>query len=155
MTEIEASAKIDRPAGEVFDYVSDMANNPQWQKGQKSCEWTSEPPIAIGSTYDQVAVFAGQKLLTSFEVAEFEPGERIRIVSTSGSMPIDVTRVVTPTSDSSCEVTVLVKGEPPKQMRMLGWLVDRLVKRNINADYDQLKTLLEADQPPPPQPAPE
>ena len=54
MTEIEASAKIDRPAGEVFDYVSDMSNNPQWQKGQKSCEWTSEPPIRIPTPDRQI-----------------------------------------------------------------------------------------------------
>jgi len=148
MTEIDASAKIERPAAEVFDFVADMSNNPKWQKGQDSCVWTSEPPIEIGSTYDQVAHFAGQKILTSFEVTEFEPGHRIRINSTSGSMPVDVTRVVTSTGENSCEVTVHVKGEPPRQMRRLSWLVDRLVKRNIDADYKGLKALLEADSSP-------
>jgi len=143
MTDIRSSVIIDRPAAEVFEFVADMANNPKWQKGQVSCVWTSPPPLAVGSTYDQEARFAGRTIRTSFEVTEFEPGRRIRIVSTSGPMPIDVTRTVDPVGDDRCEVAAHVQGEPPGVMRLLGGMVDKMVKRNVDADYTRLKALLE------------
>lgn len=145
MTDVSSSVTIDRPAAEVFDFIADMANNPRWQKGQESCVWTSEPPIAIGSTYDQRAKFAGRTIESSFEVTEFEPGHRIRIVSTSGPMPIDVTRTVTPLDDSSCEVSAHVQGEPPGPMKALGSALDPVVRKSVDGDYKRLKRLLEAD----------
>ena len=90
-----------------------MANNPRWQNGQQSCEWTSEPPLRLGSTYDQSARFLGRDIVSSFEVVEFDPGRRIRIVTTSGTMPIDVTREVEPIGDDRCRVGATVKGDPP------------------------------------------
>lgn len=82
MIEMAATVDIDRPAGEVFEFLSDMANNPRWQSGMRSCAWTSEPPIGVGSTYSQTATFLSKDIITEFEVVEFEPGSRIRITST-------------------------------------------------------------------------
>ena len=139
-----ASIEIDRPAGEVFAYVADMANNPEWQRGQRRCTWTSEPPLRIGSTYDQEASFLGRSIVSSFEVVELEPGRRIRIVSTAGTMPIDVTRIVEPTGDDRCRVSAEVRGDPPGAMRLLGPLLPRLVERSVRGDYRRLKEQLES-----------
>ena len=139
-----ASVEIDRPADEVFDYVADMANNPQWQQGQRRCTWTSAPPLRIGSTYDQEASFLGRAIVSSFEVVELEPGRRLRIVSTAGTMPIDVTRTVEPVGPDRCRVSAEVRGEPPVVMRLLGPLLPRLVERSVRGDYRRLKELLES-----------
>ncbi|MEL6981488.1 MAG: SRPBCC family protein [Actinomycetota bacterium] len=143
MTDISATIEIDRPAGEVFDYLADMANNPQWQQGQQECRWTSEPPLGLGSTYDQEARFLGRSIVSSFEVVEFEPGRRIRIVSTAGTMPIDVTRTVEPIGPDRCRVSARVAGDPPLLLRLLGPLLDRLVERSVTGDYRRLKERLE------------
>ena len=50
---------IDRPAAEVFAYLSDFGKNSIWQRGMRECRFTSDPPLRIGSTYDQVAEFLG------------------------------------------------------------------------------------------------
>ena len=94
MLEVVVQQTIRRPAADVFDYIADMSNNTTWQKGMQSCVWTSEPPLRLGSTYDQTARFLGREIVSSFEVTELVPGELIRIETTSGSMPIDVTRTV-------------------------------------------------------------
>ena len=94
MIEVRATAAIAKPAAEVFDFIADMSNNPRWQKGMQSCEWTSDGPIAVGSTYDQVAGFLGKEIRTSFKVTEFDAGERIRIESTSGPLQLDIVRSV-------------------------------------------------------------
>ena len=143
MTDITTSAEIGRPAAEVFAYIADMANNPQWQNGQRRCDWTSAPPHGLGSTYDQEARFLGKTITSSFEVTEFEPGRAIRIVSTEGSMPIDVTRTVEPLDDDRCRVTARVRGTPPRAMRLLGRVLDRMVRSSVAKDYERLRALLE------------
>lgn len=143
MTEVQAAAEIERGADVVFDYLADMENNPRWQKGQQHCRWTSDPPLAVGSTYEQSAKFLGKEINSSFEVVEFEPGRRIRIVTVGGTMPIDVTRQVEPLGDSRCRVSATVKGDPPGLMRLFGPLLDLMVKRSVRQDYQRLKDLLE------------
>ncbi|MCB9797649.1 MAG: SRPBCC family protein, partial [Alphaproteobacteria bacterium] len=34
--------EIQRPADEVFAYLADFENNPDWQGGMVACRWTSE-----------------------------------------------------------------------------------------------------------------
>lgn len=142
--EVTSSIEIARDADDVFAYLADMSNNPQWQSGQQRCEWTSPAPHGLGSTYDQEARFLGKTIVSAFEVVEYEPGRVIRIKTTGGTMPIDVTRTVRPTGDRSTRVEAIVRGDPPRWMAMLGPVMRRMVQRSVRQDYEQLKTLLEA-----------
>ena len=141
---VKSSIEINRAAADVFDYVADMSNNTRWQKGQVRCTWTSQPPLRLGSTYDQEARFLGKAILSTFAVTEFEPGRLIRIVSTGGTMDIDVTRTVEPITDSRCTVSAVVRGTTPGPMKILGPLLPTIVRSSVNKDYQRLKTLLEA-----------
>ena len=142
--QVTSSIEINRCAADVFDYVADMSNNTRWQKGQVRCTWTSEPPLRLGSTYEQEARFLGKSILSNFTVTEYEPGHRIRIVSTGGTMEIDVTRPVEPITDDRCTVTAVVRGAAPGPMKILGPLLPRIVRSSVDKDYQRLKTLLEA-----------
>lgn len=143
MIEVHASVDIDRPAEEVFDYLADMANNPHWQRGMESCEWTSEPPLRLGSTYDQRARFLGREIVSSFEVTELDPGRRIRIVTTGGSMPIDVTRSVDPSGDGA-RVSAVVRGDASGIFRIAEPLMKLMVQASVRRDYRRLKEILES-----------
>ena len=142
--EVTASINIDRSPQEVFDYLADMSNNPKWQNGMQACTWTSEPPLRLGSTYDQEAKFLGKRIVSSFEVVEFEPGERIRIRTTSGTMPIDVTRQVAPSENGGTEVRAVVRGEPTGLLRLAKPVMRLLVQTSVHRDYRRLKQLLES-----------
>lgn len=144
MTNIKVSIEIDRSSEDVFAYIADMSNNPKWQKGQQECVWTSEPPLRLGSTYDQSARFLGKEITSSFEVVEYEPGSRIRIVTTSGTMPIDVTREVHSLPNGGSKVSATVIGDPPRLMKLLGPVLDALVKTSVRKDYERLSSLLES-----------
>lgn len=65
---MSVTREIARPAGEGFDYLADVSDNPSWQKGMQSCEWTSELPIGSGSTYSQHARFMGKSIKSSVVV---------------------------------------------------------------------------------------
>lgn len=143
MIEVSASVAIDRSAADVFEFLADMSNNTKWQKGMRACTWTSEPPLRVGSTYDQEASFLGKKIVSSFEVVELEPSERIRIRTTRGTMPIDVTRSVEAHGDGSCIVSAVVRGDSSKVFRVAEPLMRTMVERSVRADYRRLKELLE------------
>lgn len=143
MIEVTTSIEIERPADDVFAYVSEFTNNPEWQRGQVSCEWTSEPPLRVGSTYDQHARFLGKDIVNSFEVIEHEPGRRVRFTSTGGSFPLTITRRVEPAGTGRARFTEEVQGDSSGFYRIAEPLLRRMVKRSIARDLPRLKALLE------------
>jgi hypothetical protein len=142
MIEITASADVPRPAPELFAFVADMRNNPRWQQGQVSCEWTTPPPIAVGSRYDQRARFLGRDIVSTFEVTELVPDRRIRIRTVEGTMPMDITREVEPLGEDRSRVTATVRGGPTGLLRLADPLTRRMVRRSVRGDYERLTRLL-------------
>ena len=147
MIETSTSIEIDRPAADVFAFVSEFPNNPRWQRGQRECRWTSPPPLRVGSTYDQHARFLGRDLVNSFRVIELDPGARVKFTSTAGTFPLTITRTVEPLGDSRVRFTEYVAGDPRGVYRIAEPLLRRMVKRTIARDFPRLKSLLEGSQP--------
>lgn len=143
MIHASASSDIERPAAEVFDFVAEMTNNPRWQRGMRSCRWTSEPPLRVGSTYEQVARFLGKEVVTSFRVNGHEAGRAVTIASTAGSFPITVTRTVEPLGAGRCRAREVVDGDPRGFYRIAAPILRRVVERSMRADHGRLKGLLE------------
>ena len=134
------SVEIERPAVEVFDYLSDFENNPKWQGGMKSCQWTSPQKRELGSTYMQLATFMGKRIETHFVVSDYTPGQSISIESTQSTFPIQVTRSVEALDDTRCRVTAHIRGQPTGMLKFLSGFV----RKNVAKDYDALKRLLES-----------
>lgn len=141
---MHADIEIERSADEVFDYISNFENNPAWQRGMQSARFTTEPPLAKGSQYEQTASFLGRPVVTRFEVTDFQPGSSITIESIESTFPIEVTRFVEPVSDSRTRVRAEIDGQPGGAMRLFGPLVRRLAQRSVTADYQRLKEQLES-----------
>lgn len=143
MVEMRSEVEIARPPDVVFAMIADMARNTEWQNGMVSCDWTSDPPHGFGSTYEQVASFMGKKILTTFEVTEYETPTRIRIQSVVSTFPLEITRTVEATASGS-RVTAVVKGEPGGLMKLFAPLMNRQAQSSIDADYQRLVALLES-----------
>jgi carbon monoxide dehydrogenase subunit G len=141
-THVEIDIHIDRPPDEVFAFISNFANNPQWQKGMDSCTVTSDGEFGVGSTYDQVAHMANRQILSSFEVVEYDPGRKVKATTTKSTFPITFTRVVDADRGGS-RVRAIIEGDATGIFKVLGPVMNLMVKRSINADYVRLKVLLE------------
>lgn len=144
MIPISTSIEIERPAAEVFAFVSDFPNNPRWQRGMQSCRWTSEPPLRVGSTYRQHARFLGKDVHQSFEVVDLVPGRRIGFRSTSGSFPISVVRTVEPLGDERSRFTEAVEGDARGFYKIASPVLQLLVRSSIKRDFPVLKRMLES-----------
>lgn len=138
-----ATRVIARPADEVAEFLSDASNNPRWQKGMVSCQWTTAAPIAVGSIYEQKARFMGRDVVSTFEVTAFEPGRLMAIDTIDSTFPIRVVRRVEPIDDGSCRVSAEISGGPEKgPMKWLEPLMAGRAQRSVDADYDRLVQLL-------------
>lgn len=133
---------IDRPPSDVFEFITNVANNPQWQRGMREAHFTSGPPLRVGSTYAQVAVFLGRRIESRFEIVEYEPGRLVKGSTTVSPFPITFTRVVEPEGTGS-RVTAIVEGNPEGFYKLASPIVRRLVAASVTRDYENLKRLLE------------
>lgn len=142
MIEVEVSIDVDAAPADVAAFWFDWTNNPRWQVGMESCTWTSEPPLRVGSTYDQQARMLGRPIVSSFEVVEFEPDRLLRIRTTAGTLPLDITRRIDPLPDGGSRLEAVIRGQPPGLLRLLDPLMRRMVRRNVTADYERLRAHL-------------
>lgn len=144
MIRVETSVHVNRPAEEVFGFIANFENNPRWQSGQVEARFTSDGPLRVGSTYDQVAKFLGRRIISTFEVVEYEPGRMIKASSTAGSFPITFTRMVEAAGDGA-HVSAVIEGDASGFFKLAEPLLARMVQRSVEADYRNLKRLLEEE----------
>lgn len=147
MIEVTSQVDIARPAGEVFAFLADASNNPQWQKGMRSCQWLGDGPIEVGSQYRQEAAFLGRPVRSLFEVVAYEPegpNRTITIRTIESTFPIEVTRSVTDLGGGRCRAQARIRGGPEGVVgRLLAPLTLRMVQRSVSGDYNRLRTQLE------------
>ncbi|MCC7355543.1 MAG: SRPBCC family protein, partial [Anaerolineae bacterium] len=62
---------INRPVDEVFTYITDVRNEPQWMPGVLEAEQTSAEPVGVGTTYYELVELLGQQVELTFEVTEY------------------------------------------------------------------------------------
>jgi len=142
MRPVVVNVETSRPAREVFDFVSDVENNPRWQRGMRSCVWTSPAPHGVGATYDQTAHFLGKDVVSQFVVTDHEPPHRFRITRTSGPFPITETRQVDDLGDGRTRVTATVEGDASRYFRWAAPALRMLVLRSVRRDYERLAQIL-------------
>jgi uncharacterized membrane protein len=86
MIELETAVRIERPLGEVFSYVSDVANLPRWNSAVQSARSTSGGTGA-GSTFSMRRTLPEGGVENDLEVVEHEPSRAFAIRTTSGPTP--------------------------------------------------------------------
>ena len=84
-------------------------------------------------------------IISSFEVVEIEPGERIRMRTTVGTMHLDITRQVAPNADTGTTVAATVRGSPTGFLRLFDPLMKLMVGRSVRADYRRLQEIIDVD----------
>jgi uncharacterized membrane protein len=145
MKPVVVEQEIERPAEVVWEYMENVEHNPEWLSNMRSARWTTEPPIAVGSRYDQLARFLGKDVRTSFEVTELEAGRSITISSLPGSsFPIRITREVERLGPQRTRVREMAEGDSSGFYRLAEPLMRPMVRRNIVSAYRRLKQLLES-----------
>jgi uncharacterized protein YndB with AHSA1/START domain len=90
----EATLVISRPIDQVFSFVSNLENRPQWCAGTLETKQTSKGTIGVGTSFHEVfELFLGRKGEADYKITEYEANKRLAFVSTSG--PIQAKETLT------------------------------------------------------------
>jgi carbon monoxide dehydrogenase subunit G len=79
MKRIERHARVEAAPQELFAYLSDLANLPEWQPGIVSAEITSGNELGVGTTAKVVRDLMGQRIEAPMTVTAYEPPSRLTI----------------------------------------------------------------------------
>jgi uncharacterized protein YndB with AHSA1/START domain len=144
MIKLENSVVINRPIDEVFEFMANSENNPQWQSGAQEVMKTSEGPIDVGTTYTSVSKILGRGIESTVEYTAYEPNGRLAGKTTSGPIPFQFETTFEPVAEGGTKVTSSGEGDVGGFFKLAEPLVARMLKRQTESDTANLKDLLEA-----------
>jgi uncharacterized protein YndB with AHSA1/START domain len=142
---VEESVEINRPVDEVFEYVANPENLPEWSG--IVLEVHKEDPqreLREGERFTTVAKFLGRRFETPMEVTAHEPPRRHSDRSTGGPFEQEYTFLLEEAAGGGTRLTQVGEGEPGGFFRLVGPLLEMAGRRQFRADLGNLKDLLEA-----------
>ena len=86
MINLNASVSICRPIGQVFAFISTTENDFQWQYGTLESARVSAGAIGVGNLMRSIGHVMGRRLLSTFEITEYESNNRYGFRSLSGPL---------------------------------------------------------------------
>ena len=142
MINIEERITIHRPIEEVFTYMTDLRNTPEWQSGLLEVQQTTEGPVGIGTTYQAVRRFLSRKMESTLKIVGYEPNSSLTWKTVSSPMPFTTAWHFKSTAEGTQVIWTF-----EAEVGIFG-LADRFVansiKRDAVAGFGTLKDMLES-----------
>lgn len=135
---IEAEADIRRPAGEVFDYASDPANEPEWNIRMKHIEKLTGGPVGVGARY-RMQFTQGPAAIS--ECVRFERPGFWEHAGGSKILSSGFSGTVVPQGDGS-RLLLRMQIRPRGPLRLALPLVRRRMQRELARDVVTIKARL-------------
>jgi len=143
MYKFEKNVFINRPQQEVFDFVTNLANDTQWQSGVELSEWTSDGPPAVGSTHKVVRNMLGRNMEATIVVTSWDPPNQWGNKSDGGPVPFEGMQKFE-AQDGGTLMTFSAQAELGGFFKLAEGLVGKQIEKQIETDSAKLKKLLEA-----------
>lgn len=141
MPTFEHTIEIDRPASDVFAFVTLPGNYPRWQPSLVEVRPRRRGRLRVGSEVTEVRRFLGREMETTWTCTELEPCSRSTIQADDGPVPFRGTFDLEPIGDRTRFTwTVETWG---MAVRLGGPLAAATTRRELKANSGRLKRLLE------------
>jgi len=128
----ELTIEIARTPEEVFAYLSDVSNLPEWQSGVRAAE-------QIGDRIEETRSFLGRELHTTLAIIANAPPRVFTLKALDGPVKFTVTHELEP-AESGTRLTVVAEGDVPG---FASGVVAQQAKRQFSKDFARLKEILE------------
>lgn len=141
MATFENTVTIRRPTAEVFAFLADFENIPQWNYAIVQTQKVSEGPVGVGTIYRQVRSVPSHSE-ERFEVTAYNPPRRLEIHGQLGPFPARLSYALDAMPEGT-RVTNAVELELRGPSRLLGRVAVPRVRDAVAANLSELKELLE------------
>ena len=142
MISIESSEWIGRPTEEVFAFVSDIRNDPQWHTDVREAEYEAPGPLATGTAFRaKFKPFMGLSEGTG-TITAYEPPRRVVLTERMGKFEPVLTLTVEPDGGGS-RITRRLDMEPHGMLRIMAPFTGGMMRRRNEGFLSNLKRVLE------------
>jgi len=145
MINLSISTMVYRPIRQVFEYVSTPENDFQWQYGTLATTRLSEGASALGSFFRSIANLMGHRVVSTYEVTEYEPDKKYGFTSRSGPLQSQ-TSYVFEMANGSTKITVSIQANVVNFFQKNDGALSKAMKTQIRENLAMLKDLLEGNQ---------
>jgi uncharacterized membrane protein len=136
------SVDVERPIEDVFAYLADFENIPEWNYAIAETKKNSDGPVGVGTTYRQVRTLP-RPSEESFEITVYEPDRSLAIRGTLGPFDGELEYHLEPIGRGT-RVTNEVELRPRGILGVVGQLAGSRVKEAVAANLGELKRILES-----------
>ena len=142
MIRIEQSVVIQRPLEEVFAFVANPGNDPQWNAPIRATRLTSAGPVGVGTTFRHEVEFMGRRFATTVEITEYVPNQRACVKTVGGPLDSWGCRTVEPVAGGTWLI-VSLEGEARGLLKLGEAVAARAARHQLEPDLARLKAMLE------------
>lgn len=141
---VEERIEIDRPLTEVFNYVSDPCNYPNWMAHALEVRTDAPRPPRQGDTFMLAIKSVGRRFETPYERTSYEPDQRFTDQAIGGPIPDHRWQSTFEEMSNRTRFTRTVDVESSGLLKLLEPLQKRSAERQLRKDLQTLKDVLEA-----------
>jgi carbon monoxide dehydrogenase subunit G len=131
----EVIVDIARPPEDVWAYLTDVSNLPQWQSGVHSA-------VREGSQIRESRHMLGRELQTTLEIEEEDAPRVFALRALNSPVPFTVRHELEP-SGGGTRLTVTGEGDPGMLPGFAAGIMARRAEKQFRKDFERLKRLLE------------
>ncbi len=142
MNEFTIVTMIGRPVDEVFAAITDLALAPVWTPGLSQARQAGDGPLAPDATIVYTGTFLGRSYTSHAVCTGLTENTLFATRTTSGPFYLEVETALEPTPDGT-RVTSIYRGESHGFFKLAEPLVVRMTRKQFEAAYENLRTLLE------------
>ena len=143
MIDIHLSELIYLPVKQIFDFVSTPENDFQWQYGTLASSRLSEGVGEPGTFFRSVGHIMGRRMLSTFEVTEYEPNRRYCFKSLSGPLKSHTCYTFDLANDGST-LNISAQVNPVNALQLDEAILEKKMRQQLQEDLMLLKEILEA-----------
>jgi carbon monoxide dehydrogenase subunit G len=136
---LEHSVRISRPPADVYAYLADPSNLPEWQSAVEEVTWQGGVARA-GDRFRETRVFLGRRAASTVEVTAATPGTEFSIAASAGRVVIAARHLLEAVGEGTC---VRIELEAENVPRLVAGVATRAAGRQAEADLTRLKERLE------------
>jgi uncharacterized membrane protein len=143
MLKVDHEITVNRPAAEVFAYLTNIDTLPEWQASVVAARKETPGPVAAGTRFVESRRWLGHSVESTIEVTEHKPAERFTLRVISGPVTFRVTHSLDE-QNGATRMRIQGEGEPHGLARMAGGLMARRARQEFETDFGRFKSLLES-----------
>lgn len=144
MSRIVQIVTVNRPPQDVWAYITEFAHGPEWIPGQLEKQALTPAPYGPGTRIRAVQKVPGRVVESTFEIAEWQPAERLVERSVDGPLQVQVAYDLDPIAPAESRLTLTYDITGRGVYKLVELLTARSIRGSLPAACTRLRRNVES-----------